>query len=143
MQALNFVRDLGLALHSMKLPRPNRNMQLIFVIPPPSDKKDVKHFTATDMAMIQKFVDGFSLMTYDYSNPYRPGPSAPLPWVRFCLHLLLGGKQKEGGPVEDDSAKKILTGLNFYGNDFALPQGKIQEIYPGHLIFFHSSLCLW
>eukprot|EP00250_Pteridium_aquilinum_P008619 c18084_g1_i1 orf=53-1369(+) len=122
-KALRFVQDLGSALHRMKLPRPNRNMHLIFVIPPPSEKKDAKHFTATDMAILHKYVDGFSLMTYDYSNPYRPGPCAPIPWIQACLHLLLGGKQKVGGLDEKDSATKILMGLNFYGNDFVLPKG--------------------
>lgn len=148
-KALLFVRELGFTLHRMKLPRPNRNMQLIFVIPPPSDKEDAKHFTAADIAMLGNFVDGFSLMTYDYSNPYHPGPSAPFPWLQACLHLLLGGNQKDSAhvddPDEDDSASKVLMGLNFYGNDFMLPKGGGPII--GHeyvsLLRKHKPTLLW
>ncbi|MCO5590999.1 hypothetical protein L7F22_044975 [Adiantum nelumboides] len=122
-KALHFVRDLGSALHKIKLPRPNRNMRLIFVIPPPSADKDAKHFTSTDMGMLHRFVDGFSLMTYDYSSSYHPGPNAPLSWIQACLQSLLGGKQKVQGSDGIDPAAKILMGLNFYGNDFVLPKG--------------------
>lgn len=72
-------------------------------------------------------------MTYDFSNPlryirvffylmffffkllYRPGPSSPTHWsIQSILHLL---------DQSGDDASKILAGINFYGNDFLLPQG--------------------
>uniref|UniRef100_A0A674N2W6 Chitinase domain-containing protein 1 n=1 Tax=Takifugu rubripes TaxID=31033 RepID=A0A674N2W6_TAKRU len=55
-------------------------------------------------------VDGFSLMTYDYSNGAKPGPSSPLPWVRDCILQLAPTAQWR---------QKILLGLNLYGLDFA------------------------
>lgn len=42
--------------------------------------------------------------------PCRPGPNAPLSWVRACVQVL------------DPKAKwrsKILLGLNFYGTDYS------------------------
>lgn len=38
---------------------------------------DVKDFAALAPA-----VDYFSLMTYDYSSLQRPGPNAPISWVK-------------------------------------------------------------
>ncbi|KAH7289993.1 hypothetical protein KP509_30G027200 [Ceratopteris richardii] len=144
-KALNFVRDLGAALHRVQLPRPNRNMRLIFVIPPPAAHNDAKFFTRSDMDMLHRSVDGFSLMTYDYSNPYQPGPSAPLPWIHSCLHMLLGIQQKVQHSGGSTLASKILTGLNFYGNDFVLPSGGGPVI--GHeyisLLKKHKPTFLW
>lgn len=40
----------------------------------------------------------------------RPGPSAPLPWVRDCVLQLAPNTQWR---------QKILLGLNLYGLDFA------------------------
>lgn len=44
------------------------------------------------------------------SSPGRPGPNAPLSWVRACVQVL------------DPKSKwrsKILLGLNFYGMDYS------------------------
>lgn len=134
-KALHFVSELASTLHKVKRPRPQYNLQLIFVIPPLSKRKDPKQFTAADMRMLGNSVDRFSLMTYDFSNPYHPGPNAPISWVRVCLHLLLGNARADKGnqqeedltdeddPKEDNLATELLMGLNFYGNDFLLPQG--------------------
>uniref|UniRef100_A0A8K9XEF6 Chitinase domain-containing protein 1 n=1 Tax=Oncorhynchus mykiss TaxID=8022 RepID=A0A8K9XEF6_ONCMY len=54
-------------------------------------------------------VDGFSLMTYDFSSG-RPGPSSPLPWLRECVLELSPNNQWR---------HKILLGLNLYGLDFS------------------------
>ena len=133
------MRDLGVHLHKIELPRPNRYMRLIFVIPP-SKRADAKTFTASDMEMLGNAVDGFSLMTYDYSNMYRPGPNAPLPWLKACLHLLIRNKREDsmhGSNLDEENpAFKILMGLNFYGNDFLNPQG----IIPSSPSIFSSVL---
>jgi chitinase domain-containing protein 1 len=64
--------------------------ELILVIPPPVPAKkgskaaiSQKHFQLLD-----KFIDGFSLMTYDYNVHNAPGPNAPLHWVKENLELL-------------------------------------------------------
>jgi chitinase domain-containing protein 1 len=71
-----------------------------------------------DIAEIQNNVDLISVMTYDFSNVQRPGFSSPPSWSLQSMMTLV---------PRDDSAedlcKKLLLGLNFYGNDFKLPSG--------------------
>ena len=77
------------------------------VIPPPIYHGNAQGmFDAEDFSKLENHVDYFSLMTYDYSNLQRPGPNAPLEWVRKCVEML----DEEGFARE-----KILLGLNFYG----------------------------
>jgi len=118
-KALEFVQALGTTLHSLKaskLGREERSMQLHFVIPPPTDiTRDTRAFTPADMAVLEGFIDGLSVMTYDFSGPNQPGPNAPASWVKKCLQNL---PKSKGG-----AASNVLLGLNFYGNDFILPQG--------------------
>ncbi|XP_066269430.1 chitinase domain-containing protein 1-like [Branchiostoma lanceolatum] len=86
------------------------NLILIAVIPPPSMSpagQDI--FNKDDFQKLAPWVHGFSLMTYDFSNPHRPGPNAPLDWVKACVLIL---------DPEGAHRHKILLGLNFYGNDF-------------------------
>uniref|UniRef100_A0A8D2IK53 Chitinase domain-containing protein 1 n=1 Tax=Urocitellus parryii TaxID=9999 RepID=A0A8D2IK53_UROPR len=67
-------------------------------------------FTHKEFEQLAPVLDGFSLMTYDYSTSQQPGPNAPLSWVRACVQAL------------DPKSKwrsKILLGLNFYGMDYA------------------------
>ncbi|KAK9925224.1 hypothetical protein M0R45_033554 [Rubus argutus] len=95
--ALQFIKDLGDALHAVTLERKDKKwLQLIYVIGPPhSEKLQVHDFGPKDLRSLSDAVDGFSLMTYDFSGPHNP--------------VLL--------------ASKILLGINFYGNDFILSGG--------------------
>ncbi|XP_027622491.1 chitinase domain-containing protein 1 isoform X2 [Tupaia chinensis] len=84
----------------------------ILVIPPAvtpgSDQLGM--FTHKEFEQLAPVLDGFSLMTYDYSSAQQPGPNAPLSWVRACVQVL------------DPKSKwrsKILLGLNFYGMDYS------------------------
>jgi len=93
----------------------DRDKAFILVIPPPIYAGDQPGmFDADDMTNLANDVTYFSLMTYDYSNPQRPGPNSPLPWVRKCIEIL-----------DPDRVfnSKILLGLNFYGNDFTATGG--------------------
>ncbi|XP_052399663.1 chitinase domain-containing protein 1-like [Carassius gibelio] len=63
-----------------------------------------------DFEKLAPVVDAFSLMTYDYSGPGRPGPSAPLAWVRECVLQLA---------PHSEWRHKILLGINLYGLDFS------------------------
>ncbi|XP_074852097.1 chitinase domain-containing protein 1 isoform X2 [Carettochelys insculpta] len=67
-------------------------------------------FTKKEFDQLASVMDGFSLMTYDYSTPQRPGPNSPLPWVRACVQVL---------DPESKWRSKILLGLNFYGMDYS------------------------
>ncbi|EFA08676.1 chitinase domain-containing protein 1 [Tribolium castaneum] len=103
---INLVRTIGdsLALESL---------DTILVIPPKRGRNlpfSEDHFNA-----LYDHVTAFSLMTYDYSNPRRPGPNAPLTWVEDCIKTVSSQESKRG---------KILTGFNFYGNHYSEVGGK-------------------
>lgn len=117
-QALQFIKQLGDTLHSVSERNSKQQLQLIYVIGPPSSKKLLENdFGPKDLVSLSEAVDGFSLMTYDFSSPNNPGPNAPLKWIQFTLSLLLGTSGNEA------LASKILLGINFYGNDFSLSGG--------------------
>ncbi|XP_007947480.1 chitinase domain-containing protein 1 [Orycteropus afer afer] len=93
------------ALHQARL--------LALLVIPPSvtpGTHQLGMFTQKEFEQLAPVLDGFSLMTYDYSTAQQPGPNAPLSWVRACVQVL------------DPKARwrsKILLGLNFYGMDYA------------------------
>ncbi|KAJ0662219.1 putative glycoside hydrolase superfamily [Helianthus annuus] len=72
------------------------SLQLVYVIGPPhSDRLHEYDFGPQDLQSLGDAVDGYSLMTYDFSNPQNPGPNAPLKWVHSTMQLLLAdGSQK-------------------------------------------------
>lgn len=90
----------------------NANKELILVIPPPVyDKNSPGMFGKEEFDQLAPKVDKFTLMTYDFSNPSRPGPNSPLPWMKQCVTVL--------DPAGTSPYRsKILLGLNFYGNDY-------------------------
>lgn len=99
----------------------NHYLELIFVIPPPRSPNLAEYdFGPRDLQQLSDSVDGFSLMTYDFSGPQNPGPNAPLAWIRSSLQLLLGGDTEGGAHTH---THKIFVGINFYGNDFVLAEG--------------------
>lgn len=120
-QALQFVKQLGDALRSISSEKNSgQKLQLIYVIGPPSSEKLQAHdFGPKDLETLSEAVDGFSLMTYDFSNPHNPGPNAPLKWIQIILQLLLGASANRA----QNLAPKIFLGINFYGNDFSLSRG--------------------
>ncbi|KAK2373387.1 chitinase domain-containing protein [Trifolium repens] len=116
--ALQFVKQLGDALHSVSSEKiSGQKLQLVYVIGPPSSEKLQAHdFGPKDLETLSEVVDGFSLMTYDFSNPHNPGPNAPLKWIQIILQILLGASANRAQNI----APKIFFGINFYGNDFSL-----------------------
>ncbi|XP_076325892.1 chitinase domain-containing protein 1 [Tachypleus tridentatus] len=87
----------------------NNFMDLVLVIPPPLYHRNKPGmFTHEDFVRVAPFVTAFSLMTYDYSNPERPGPNSPVSWMKNCVEHLVPDKNSA-------DRKKILLGLNFYG----------------------------
>ncbi|XP_062507525.1 chitinase domain-containing protein 1-like isoform X2 [Corticium candelabrum] len=84
------------------------NLKLILVIPPPIGR--MPFIDAEDFDRLAPVVDGFSLMTYDFSSS-GPGPNAPIQWMRQCVEKLV----PTAGPLR----QKILLGLNFYGYDYS------------------------
>nr|TKW15425.1 hypothetical protein SEVIR_5G236600v2 [Setaria viridis] len=117
--ALQFVKELGEALHSISSKSSSHHLELIYVIPAPRMQElNNQDFGPEDLLQLADSVDGFSLMTYDFSGPQNPGPSAPLNWVQHSLTTLLSAK----GSSRDHS-RMIFLGINFYGNDFLLSRG--------------------
>lgn len=119
--ALQFIVQLGQAMHSVNLDQNIRQrLQLVLVISPPrSNELEEYDFGPEDLRRLSDDVDGFSLMTYDFSGPQNPGPNAPLKWIHFTLQLLLDASTG----VHRKLAKKIFVGINFYGNDFVVSGG--------------------
>ncbi|KAI3829265.1 hypothetical protein L1987_03384 [Smallanthus sonchifolius] len=114
-QALKFIKKLGQVMHSVVVNE--RKLQLVYVIGPPhSDRLQAYDFGPQDLQSLSDAVDGYSLMTYDFSNPQNPGPNAPLKWVHSIMQLLLADGSQE-------LSQKIFLGINFYGNDFVLGGG--------------------
>ncbi|CAN1157205.1 Rhodanese-like domain-containing protein 4, chloroplastic [Linum perenne] len=134
-KALQFVKKLGNKLHSANSAwNSDQPLQLIYVIGPPhSEQLQVHDFTSNDLQTLSSAVDGFSLMTYDFSNPQNPGPNAPLKWIRLTLQLLLNQNADA-----QSLAPKIFLGMNFYGNDFSLSE----DSGGGGAILGHDYLSL-
>jgi len=87
----------------------------ILVIPPPMYAGNaLGMFSEDDFDNLVDYVDYFSLMTYDYSSPAKPGPNAHYDWMKQCVEKL-----------DKDSfhRDKILLGLNFYGYDYTTEGG--------------------
>ena len=63
-------------------------------------------------------VDLFSIMTYDFTAAFSPGPTAPLFWIAETVMKLIPPNMRQG----HDS--KLMIGLNLYGYDFKKLGGK-------------------
>ncbi|KAJ3108633.1 Chitinase domain-containing protein 1 [Phlyctochytrium planicorne] len=94
----------------------NANLVLFLVIPPHRDTENGPQvlFDRSHFERYKDIVTGFSLMTYDYSNPRNPGPNAPLEWVESNVLALC---------PEYEDRNKIFVGLNFYGADYRIKGG--------------------
>ncbi|XP_067090925.1 chitinase domain-containing protein 1 isoform X1 [Osmerus mordax] len=89
----------------------SKKLDCVLVIPPGvTSSGQPGMFGRAEFDQLAPVVDGFSLMTYDYSPSGHPGPSSPLPWMRDCVFQLSPGSQWR---------HKILLGLNLYGLDFS------------------------
>ncbi|KAF0298692.1 Chitinase domain-containing protein 1 [Amphibalanus amphitrite] len=102
------VREVAAALR-------HRRLIVVLAIPPSINRGGTPGFFSRDeFFALKDDVDFFSLMTYDYSSPRRPGPNSPLSWVRRCVEDL--------APTYK-GRDQILLGLNFYGNDYIKGSG--------------------
>ncbi|KAM4553687.1 chitinase domain-containing protein 1 isoform 1-T1 [Fundulus diaphanus] len=88
-----------------------KKLDCVLVIPPAvTSTGQPGMFGREEFEELAPVVDGFSLMTYDYSSGPRSGPSSPLPWVKDCVLQLAPNTQWR---------QKILLGVNLYGLDFS------------------------
>ncbi|CAG9773867.1 unnamed protein product [Ceutorhynchus assimilis] len=102
-------------------------LDFILVVPP---KRNADLFTSKQFDALYDYVTAFSLMTYDFADPTRPGPNAPINWIEDTISAI---------SLNETRRKKILMGLNFYGNDYTANGGgpivgheyiKILEQFP-------------
>ena len=89
----------------------NVGKEFLLVVPPASPDGVASTFGSEEFNQLRDSVDYFSLMTYDY--PLRPGPNAPIEWVKKCVRAIV----EDGGNDEERVARRrqLLVGLNFYG----------------------------
>ncbi|XP_025914937.1 chitinase domain-containing protein 1 isoform X3 [Apteryx rowi] len=130
MELIHLLTHLSEALHEAQL-------KLILVIPPAvaAGTNQPGMFTKKEFDQLASVIDSFSLMTYDYSTPQRPGPNSPLPWVRACVQVL-----------DPDSKwrNKILLGLNFYGMDYSALGASGEPILGSRLLSsLHQDISVW
>ncbi|VDN09477.1 unnamed protein product [Dibothriocephalus latus] len=132
-----FIRRLSRSLH-------DDQMSIVLAIPPPVYQGGYTgSFVREHFNFLSSDVDFFSLMTYDYSNPYMPGPNSPIKWVRECVELLAPSGSKS------DLRSKILVGLNFYGYDLVPNQrsgrpvlGHEDSSGHEHVVYFPSAFSI-
>lgn len=112
--------------------------ETILVVPPKRGTEEF--FTREHYEELYDHVRAFSLMTYDYSSLHRPGPNAPINWVKDCVKFLTNNKSKRN---------KILLGLNFYGFSYTPSGGghilnkdylDLLKQYKGKLIYDAKSV---
>lgn len=108
-KSVKFIQQFGLEMSE-------GDLSLILVYPPfrgyPTDEFFIQAFND-----IHPYVDAVSVMTYDFSNPQKPGPNAPLYWVRLCIEKLIDNDEMTS------KRSKILLGINFYGNSYTANGG--------------------
>lgn len=108
-KSVKFIQQFGLEMS-------DDDLSLILVYPPfrgyPTDEFFIQAFND-----IYPYVEAVSVMTYDFSNPQKPGPNAPLYWVRLCVEKLIDSDENPS------KRSKILLGLNFYGNSYTANGG--------------------
>jgi chitinase domain-containing protein 1 len=86
---------------------------------------DFKRFLAPDFAELAPHLDGFSLMTYDFTDRRdEPGSNSPMQWCARSVLKLLGNLRK------DPLRSKILMGMPMYGYDYE--KGKPSEAILGN-----------
>ncbi|XP_059578548.1 chitinase domain-containing protein 1 isoform X2 [Alligator mississippiensis] len=119
-ELIHLLTHLSEAMHKARL-------KLTLVIPPAVSpgSNQLGMFTKKEFDQLAPVVDSFSLMTYDYSTPQRPGPNSPLPWVRACVQML---------DPESKWRSKILLGLNFYGMDYSALGASGEPIFGSRYI---------
>lgn len=114
-----------------------KRLDTILVISPQRD--GVGMFNREHYSALYNHLTGFSLMTYDFSSVQRPGPNAPIQWMKECISFLTSDPKKRD---------KILTGFNFYGNAYTATGGgpivghqflDLLKQYKGHLLYDSSS----
>ncbi|GIL75041.1 hypothetical protein Vretimale_2478 [Volvox reticuliferus] len=144
--ALSLLGALGQMLHGLG------NKKLYLAVPPiyPAGEK-TPWIETKDLDEMSKFVDGFSVMTYDFSTSQgRAGPNAPIDWVNMNLQLATGKLPMATAaaitPLTENALRKVLLGVNFYGWDFAPERQGLSAVTANDLMGLlqrHQPVLSW
>eukprot|EP01089_Gocevia_fonbrunei_P005447 TRINITY_DN1587_c0_g1_i1.p1 TRINITY_DN1587_c0_g1~~TRINITY_DN1587_c0_g1_i1.p1 ORF type:complete len:400 (+),score=46.33 TRINITY_DN1587_c0_g1_i1:170-1369(+) len=89
--------------------------KIILVIPADKGYREGQNsLTSSMFVWLSEYIDHFSLMTYDFSSPQRPGPTAPLAWMTQNVLRLLPPDTRQTTHL----GHKILMGMCFYGYEY-------------------------
>ncbi|MEW5301924.1 MAG: hypothetical protein WDW36_004748 [Sanguina aurantia] len=93
--------------------------ELFLAVPPVMPASHRSPFLKHEhLAKLQAHVDGWSVMTYDYSNANgSPGPNAPISWLEKNVAMLTSGQRPDAEPLSDTTSANLLMGVAFYGWD--------------------------
>lgn len=91
----------------------------MLVVPPPRLEANIDYFQQKHFEQLLPVVSAFSLVTYDFSTAQRPGANAPLYWIQNAVEHIC----PDTVPNYAEKRRKILIGLNMYGNDYTLEGG--------------------
>ncbi|KAG2230303.1 glycoside hydrolase superfamily [Thamnidium elegans] len=97
-----FLADLSLLLHK-------ESRQLIVVLPSIMNEEHKQYMKPEIFETMSKYVDRFSVMTYDYSS-HDPsgGPNAPIEWIMDNIEYLTNQQNRH----------QLLVGLNMYAMSY-------------------------
>ncbi|KYR00277.1 chitinase domain-containing protein 1 [Tieghemostelium lacteum] len=113
----HFLENLSNLLHKL-------GKQLFIVIQPiHKNSQRAISFTKEDVSELSAFVDGFSLMTYDFDP--RNADNSPIHWMRDNLKYFLGDDIQN---INQYISKKILMGVPFYGYKHSLATNEFHAV---------------
>jgi chitinase domain-containing protein 1 len=136
----NFIKVLWTEMKSL-----SNRLQLFVVIPPYHSYHQEEVVSAKDIELIIRYIDGLSLMTYDYSMSSTGGPNAPIEWMSDNGELILPKCVVARLDPKGLYRSKILMGLNLYGYDYSQSLGR-QDVVGNkflEIVKKNSVTCKW
>ncbi|KAH8548265.1 glycoside hydrolase superfamily, partial [Umbelopsis sp. PMI_123] len=107
--------------------------ELLSVLPPVRDELSKEIMTPDAFSVLSRYVDRFSLMSYDFSSgSYAGGPSAPIDWIEDNIEYL----------TNEQNRHQLLIGINMYGMAYQQgenPEPKVMNSVIGLLREMHEQ----
>jgi chitinase domain-containing protein 1 len=107
--------------------------ELLSVLPPVRDELSKEIMTPDAFSVLSRYVDRFSLMSYDFSSgSYAGGPSAPIDWIEDNIEYL----------TNEQNRHQLLVGINMYGMAYQQgenPEPKVMNSVIGLLREMHEQ----
>lgn len=97
-------------------------LQTVLVIP--AVREGMDFFTKDNFEALYPLITAFSLVSYDFSTPQRPGANSPLHWNKHAIEHIC----PDTAANYKEKRQKILLGMNLYGSDYTLSGGDSGKI---------------